>query len=116
MIGLVGFNMFNQNNGAGRELWAMTLRQGGGNPGMKVNPIYVKEAEDTESAAEIVEDNSNKVEIAEEVNKIVEANEEIETTVETTEEIENTVEKNEECVTVEESENNPEEEVTEAAE
>ena len=42
MIGLVGLNWFNQNNTVGRDLWAITLAEGGGNPGMKVNPIYVK--------------------------------------------------------------------------
>ncbi len=45
MIGLIGLNWFNQNNGSvGRDLWAIALAQGGGNPTMKVNPIYVKEA------------------------------------------------------------------------
>lgn len=42
MIGLIGFNCFNQNNTVGRDLWAITLAEGGGNPTMKVNPIYVR--------------------------------------------------------------------------
>lgn len=46
MVGLIGFNWFNQNNTVGRDLWAMTLANGGGNPSMKVNPIYVKEQEE----------------------------------------------------------------------
>lgn len=60
MIGLFGYNMFNQYNNTGRELWAMTLRQGGGNPGMKVNPIYVKkndELAETIEAETVVEEN-----------------------------------------------------------
>ena len=51
MVGLIGFNWFNQNNTVGRDLWAMTLANGGGNPTMKVNPIYVKE-EQKESTEE----------------------------------------------------------------
>ncbi len=47
MIGLIGLNWFNQNNTVGRDLWAMTLAQGGGNPQLKHNPIYVKENEET---------------------------------------------------------------------
>ena len=54
MIGLIGFNWFNNNVSVGRDLWALTLSQGGGNPGMKHNPIYVKEQD--ESATEIVEE------------------------------------------------------------
>lgn len=54
MIGLFGYNMFNQNNNTGRELWAMTLRQGGGNPGMKVNPIYVKDNEEKPEDVEVL--------------------------------------------------------------
>ncbi|MBQ4275401.1 MAG: hypothetical protein II717_02615 [Lachnospiraceae bacterium] len=49
MVGLIGFNWFNQNNTVGRDLWAMTLANGGGNPSMKVNPIYVKEQEEKKS-------------------------------------------------------------------
>ena len=49
MEGLIGFNWFNQNNTVGRDLWAMTLANGGGNPSMKVNPIYVKEQEEKKS-------------------------------------------------------------------
>lgn len=59
MVGLIGFNWFNQNNTVGRDLWAMTLAQGGGNPSMKVNPIYVKEQNETvneEDANEEVSD------------------------------------------------------------
>ncbi|MCR4649832.1 MAG: hypothetical protein K5776_12225 [Lachnospiraceae bacterium] len=66
MIGLVGLNWFNQNNTVGRDLWAITLAEGGGNPTMKVNPIYVKEPEKTESdekvsesSAETSEENKN---------------------------------------------------------
>ncbi|MBO4346248.1 MAG: hypothetical protein J5840_01270 [Lachnospiraceae bacterium] len=55
MIGLIGLNWFNQNNGSvGRDLWAIALAQGGGNPTMKVNPIYVKEVVLEEP--EVVED------------------------------------------------------------
>ena len=54
MIGLIGLNWFNQNNTVGRDLWAITLAEGGGNPGMKHNPIYVK-AED-ESVKELNEE------------------------------------------------------------
>ena len=54
MIGLIGLNWFNQNNTVGRDLWAMSLAEGGGNPGMKHNPIYVKE-EVREPAAKTVE-------------------------------------------------------------
>ncbi len=53
MVGLFGLNMFNQNNNVGRELWAMTLRQGGGNPEMKVNPIYVKEDDSLKDDSEV---------------------------------------------------------------
>ena len=52
MVGLIGFNWFNQNNTVGRDLWAMTLANGGGNPTMKVNPIYVKEQEEKETETE----------------------------------------------------------------
>ena len=45
MIGLIGLNWFNQYNTVGRDLWAITLAEGGGNPGMKHNPIYVKKQE-----------------------------------------------------------------------
>ena len=54
MIGLIGFNWFNNTNSVGRDLWALALSEGGGNPGMKHNPIYVKEQD--ESATEIVEE------------------------------------------------------------
>ncbi len=54
MFGLIGLNWFNQNNTVGRDLWAITLAEGGGNPGMKHNPIYVKEKD--ESATEINEE------------------------------------------------------------
>ncbi len=54
MIGLIGFNWFNNNCSVGRDLWALALSEGGGNPGMKHNPIYVKEKD--ESATEIVEE------------------------------------------------------------
>ena len=50
MIGLIGLNWFNQNNTVGRDLWAIALAEGGGNPGLKHNPIYVRE-----EAAEIPE-------------------------------------------------------------
>ena len=52
MVGLIGFNWFNQNNTVGRDLWAMTLANGGGNPTMKVNPIYVKKQEEKETETE----------------------------------------------------------------
>ena len=52
MFGLIAFNMFNQNNTVGRDLWQMTLAQGGGNPGLKVNPIYVKEKTEEEKEPE----------------------------------------------------------------
>ncbi|MBR6382436.1 MAG: hypothetical protein IKS56_00435 [Lachnospiraceae bacterium] len=54
MFGLIGLNWFNQNNTVGRDLWAMALNEGGGNPGMKHNPIYVKE--NNESATETIEE------------------------------------------------------------
>ena len=54
MIGLIGFNWFNNTNSVGRDLWALALSEGGGNPGMKHNPIYVKEQ--NESAIEIIEE------------------------------------------------------------
>jgi len=54
MFGLLGLNWFNQNNSAGRDLWALTLAEGGGHPEMKHNPIYVKEKD--ESATEIIEE------------------------------------------------------------
>lgn len=73
MVGFVGFNLNNQNGGVGRELWAMTLRDGGGNPGMKVNPIYVKETESEEkvSTEEISEEKVDKADedAAEEVSE-----------------------------------------------
>lgn len=48
MFGLFAYNLFNQNNfSVGKELWAMTLANGQGNPDLKVNPIYVKEIEKT---------------------------------------------------------------------
>ena len=46
MIGLIGLNWFNQNVSVGRDLWAIALSEGGGNPQMKVNPIYVKEVKE----------------------------------------------------------------------
>lgn len=49
MIGLIGLNWFNQNTSVGRDLWTITLAEGGGNPQMKVNPIYVKEVKENES-------------------------------------------------------------------
>ncbi len=54
MIGLIGFNWFNNTNSVGRDLWALALSEGGGNPGMKHNPIYVKEQD--ESTEEIIEE------------------------------------------------------------
>ena len=33
MIGLIGFNWFNNTNSVGRDLWALALSEGGGNPG-----------------------------------------------------------------------------------
>lgn len=104
MVGLFGYNMFNQNNGTGRELWAMTLRQGGGNPEMKVNPIYVKEAE--ENAAETIEGNIDRAEATEDVKDKTEA----------VEDTESTDEKNEECETIEESEIKLEEDIKETVE
>ena len=50
MIGLIGLNWFNQNNTVGRDLWVMALSEGGGNPGMKHNPIYVKESNESATA------------------------------------------------------------------
>lgn len=65
MIGLIGLNWFNQNNTVGRDLWAMTLAQGGGNPTMKVNPIYVKEKEaESEVSEEIIESESDTAAVA----------------------------------------------------
>ena len=49
MIGLIGLNWFNQNTSVGRDLWTITLAEGGGNPQMKVNPIYVKEVKENVS-------------------------------------------------------------------
>lgn len=53
MFGLIAYNLFNQNNySVAKELWAMSLANGQGNPGLKVNPIYVKETEETKEKNE----------------------------------------------------------------
>ena len=52
MIGLIGLNWFNQNVSVDRDLWAIALSEGGGNPQMKVNPIYVKEDKEEKETPE----------------------------------------------------------------
>ena len=32
MVGLIGYNFFNMGTTVGRDLWNMTLAEGGGNP------------------------------------------------------------------------------------
>lgn len=46
MVGLIGYNFFNMGTTVGRDLWNMTLAEGGGNPSMKHNPIYVNRISD----------------------------------------------------------------------
>ena len=53
MIGLIGLDWFNQNVSVGRDLWTITLAEGGGNPQMKVNPIYVKEVKEESESPEV---------------------------------------------------------------
>lgn len=54
-FGLVGMNMFNNTNSTGTQLWQMALNEGGGNPGMKHNPIYVREDNDAPKEDEVEE-------------------------------------------------------------
>ena len=78
MVGLIGYNMFNNTGNVGTKLWEMALNEGGGNPSMKHNPIYVKSEEEKSEPEETV----TEVKEQNEVTKIIEENNE-EVTAET---------------------------------
>lgn len=109
-FGLVGMNMFCNTNQTGNALWQMALNEGGGNPGMKHNPIYVRKdsttSEENTDTKDAVEEKENATESDTEVEKEVEA---VETEPETLKEESQTEE-----VTEQPSENKEEQEQTEA--